>query len=152
MGLFLALAGAAFAWGLYQAWQKAEETRRWTPVPCLIISSAVQSERPSRHANIAHRAELRYRYHIAGQEKTGSKIKRVDGASSHEETARKVVEEFPVGSQATCYVNPANPDDTVLKHGSRAPLYSIWFPLLFVAGGLGMIWGALFRKRAAPVS
>jgi len=33
----------------------------------------------------------------------------------------------------------------VLQHGSRAALYSIWFPLLFVLGGFGMLRGALRR-------
>jgi hypothetical protein len=44
-------------------------------------------------------------------------------------------------------VNPALPAEAVLEHASRAALYSIWFPLLFVVGGLGMLRGALKRAR-----
>jgi hypothetical protein len=45
-----------------------------------------------------------------------------------------------------CYVDPKSPDRAVLKRDTKAALYSIWFPCLFVIGGAGMILSALFRK------
>lgn len=77
---------------------------------------------------------------------TGSHIKRVDSASQHEENALAKLEDYPVGLDTTCYVNPTNPEQTVLRHDTRAALYSIWFPLLFVFGGLGMAWNAMKRR------
>jgi hypothetical protein len=53
--------------------------------------------------------------------------------------------------QTVCYVNPSDPTIAILKHGTRAALYSIWFPLLFVVGGLGIAWTAIRRKAPAPV-
>jgi hypothetical protein len=35
----------------------------------------------------------------------------------------------------------------VLLPGTRAALYSIWFPLLFVAGGIGMLIGVWRRCK-----
>jgi len=148
MGLFLALAGMTFTWVLWRAYSRAQETRAWTETPCTVIASAVRSERPSPNANMAHRAEIKYLYEIDGQMRTGTRIKRVDGATTHEERAQDVVATYAVGTQTVCYVNPADPTQTVLKQGSRAALYSIWFPLLFVVGGLGMAWNAL-RQRSA---
>ncbi|HYF33848.1 MAG TPA: DUF3592 domain-containing protein [Prosthecobacter sp.] len=148
MGLILALAGAGFTWGLYVAWQKAEETRRWTATPARIVSARVVSERPSPHSNVAHAPEIRYRYDFGGRSYTGAKIKRVEGPTAHESEAQKKVEAYPVGMEVTAYVNPADPGQAVLQHSSRAALYSIWFPLLFVAGGGGMAWGALRRRGA----
>ena len=147
MGLFLALAGALFTFGLWYAWQKAEETRRWVPTPCRIVSSQIVSERPTPHSNIEHKVEIRYHYTFAGQSLTGHRIKRVDGDTVHEENAKEKLETYPVGLDTTCYVNPAKPDETVLQHGSRAPLYSIWFPMLFVVGGLKMTWDALRGRK-----
>lgn len=146
MGLFLALAGMLFTWVLWTSWQRAEETRRWTATPCRIISAQVLSERPTPHSNPAHKASVRYAYTFQNQSLTGTHIKRVDSASQHEELARKKLEEFPIGQETTCYVNPAQPAQAVLKHDSRAALYSIWFPLLFVLGGLGMAWNAMRRR------
>lgn len=146
IGLFLAMAGAVFTWVLWTAWQRAEETRGWMATPCRVVSSRIVSERPSPNSNIEHRAEVKYRYSFNGKSMTGSRIRRVDAATGHEEVARKRVEAFPVGRETTCFVNPAQPEEVVLQHGSRAALYSIWFPLLFVVGGLGMAWGALRRR------
>lgn len=147
MGLMLALAGSGFTYGLYVAWQKAEETRRWTPTPCRIISARVVTERPTPHSDPEHVPEIRYRYDFGGRTYTGDHIKRVDGPTAHETEAQKRVEAYPVGTETTCWVNPAKPDHAVLQHSSRAALYSIWFPLLFVAGGIGMAWNALRRRR-----
>jgi len=46
-----------------------------------------------------------------------------------------------------CFVNPTAPDEAVLKRGSRGALFSIWFPLLFVVGGLGVAINALRAPR-----
>lgn len=146
MGLFLALAGLLFTWVLWTSWQRAEETRRWTPVPCRIISAQVTAERPTPHSNPAYRADLRYAYTWENRSYNGSRIKRVDSASQHQENARKKLAEYPVGTETTCYVDPARPEFAILRHDSRAALYSIWFPLLFVFGGLGMAWNALKRR------
>ncbi|MDZ4288523.1 MAG: DUF3592 domain-containing protein [Prosthecobacter sp.] len=147
MGLFLALAGAAFTYGLWGAWQKAEETRHWVATPCRIVSSRIVSARPSPQSNIEHRVELRYRFDFGGQSLFGSHIKRVEGPTAHKAEATKKLEAYPVGLETTCWVNPADPQQTVLKHSGRGALYSIWFPILFVIGGLGMAWNALRRRR-----
>jgi len=146
MGLFLALAGAVFIVVLWTAWQRAEETRRWTPVPCRIVSSKIVSSRPSPNANVEHRVIVAYLYVFQGKEYSGSRIKRVDAPTVHIERARKKLEAYPAGLQTTCHMNPAQPDQAVLQHDTRTALYSIWFPLLFVIGGLGMTWNAVRRR------
>lgn len=143
MGLFLMLAGLTFTWVLWHAWQRAEETRRWTETPCRILTSRVVSERPTPHSPIAYRAEVKYHYQFHGANYTGSNIRRVDGVTQHEERAREIQERYVPGAETLCHVNPARPSQAVLQHDTRAALYSIWFPLLFVAGGAGMAWRAL---------
>lgn len=145
--MILILAGATFTWVLFTAWQRAEETRTWTATPCRIISSKVTSERRSPNAEVEHRTEIRYSYSFDGHSLTGGRIKRVDAATVHKDNASKRLEEFPVGKETVCYVNPAHPEHAVLKHDTRAALYSMWFPLLFVVGGMGIVWGALRRRR-----
>lgn len=147
MGLFLALAGIVFTWVLWTAWQRAEETRGWTPLPCRIVSSRLHHERPTPHSNPAYKPEVRYSFSYEGKAMTGTQIKRVDSASQHEDVARKKLDPYPVGTKLICYVNPQKPAQTVLKHDTRAALYSIWFPILFIVGGLGMAWNALLRRE-----
>jgi len=143
LGMSLAVAGAVFTWVLYTAWQRAEETRRWTPTPCLIVASRLEKERPTPNSNPVFKPEVRYNYTFAGKAMTGTRIKRVDIASQHEDMARKKIEPYAVGAETTCFVNPVQPDMAVLKHDTRAALYSIWFPLLFVFGGLRIAWGVI---------
>jgi hypothetical protein len=143
LGLALVVMGAAFTFVLWRSWQRAEETRSWTPVEAVVISSQVLTERPTPHSPPKFTADVRYRYTHDGRTFTGTRIRRVDGPSSHKAQAEAVVAENRAGRAVTCFVNPSQPDFAILEHSSRAALYSIWFPLLFVAGGAGMVWAAL---------
>lgn len=146
MGLFLIAAGSFFAWRMWLSYEKAQMTREWTPVECRILSSRIVSERPTPSSELAHRVELRYEYQVKGVKHIGSRIRQVDAApTQHIENARQKQQGYPPGSRQTCFVDPDTPEMAVLEHASRAALYSIWFPLLFVVGGLGMLRGA-FRR------
>ena len=146
MGLFLIAAGSFFAWRMWLSYEKACITRGWKPVPCRIMSSRVVSERPTPGSSPAHRVELRYEYEINGAKHSSTRIRQVEAApTQHLDKAREKQINYPPGSVLTCFVNPASPAEAVLEHASRAALYSIWFPLLFVVGGLGMLRGALRR-------
>jgi len=148
MGLTLILAGAFFAWRMWLSFEKAQITRGWTEVPCRITSSRVVSERPTPNSPPAHRVELRYEYQRDGVKHVGTRIRQVEAApTQHLDNARAKQQSYPTGSVQKCFVDPAAPEVAVLEHASRAALYSIWFPLLFVVGGLGMLRGA-FRRGA----
>lgn len=154
LGGSLAFAGTVFTWVLWTAWQRAEETRRWAPVSCRITVSKVIMERPTPNSNPAYRADIRYDYVFNGGRYTGTRLKRVDSPSQHQDVVIQRLQPWPPASESTCFVNPASPGMAVLKHDTRAALYSIWFPLLFVAGGMRMAWGALRTggpKVAEPV-
>lgn len=148
MGVFLVIAGSFFAWRMWLSYEKAQITRGWMQVPCRIVSSRVVSERPTPNSNPAHRVEVHYEYEINGAKHSGTRIRQVEAAPTpHLDNAREKQINYPPGSTRACFVNPASPDEAVLEHASRAALYSIWFPLLFVAGGIGMLRGALRRRQ-----
>lgn len=85
--------------------------------------------------------EVRYEYEVKGVKYSSMRIRQVEAAPTlHFDDAVQKQQQYPTGSSRTfCFVNPAAPDEAVLQHGSRAALYSIWFPLLFVLGGCGML-------------
>ncbi len=146
MGLFLIAAGSFFAWRMWLSYEKACITRGWREVPCRIVSSRIVSERPTPNSSPAHRVEVRYEYEIEGVKHDSARMRQVEAApTQHLEVAREKQIKYPPGSARVCFVNPVNPDEAVLEHATRAALYSIWFPLLFVAGGVGMLRGALRR-------
>ena len=148
LGLSLVLMGSVATAVLWYAFQKAEMTRHWTPVEAVIISSQLITDRPSPHSPLSYKPEIHYRYTLVGETYTGRGIERVDGPSNKLDKPTALLKEFPAGKLVTCYVNPEHPQTAILKQGSRAPLYSIWFPLLFVVGGLGMVVSAFRTPRS----
>ncbi|WP_395735553.1 DUF3592 domain-containing protein [Prosthecobacter sp.] len=151
VGVFLIVAGSFFSWRMWLSYKEAQITRQWLQVSCRILSSRVVSERPTPHSDPAHRAEVRYEYEVNGVKHSGMRIRKVEAAPTlHLENARQKQQKYPPGSEQVCFVNPAAPDEAVLEHASRAALYSIWFPLLFVLGGFGMLRGA-FRQVKQPL-
>lgn len=109
LGLALALAGTVFVWMLWTAWQRAEETRRWTPVPCRVLSSQLKTARPTPNSPPMHRVTVRYEYVWQGKTFTSEHIRRVDGPKSDLDAAEELREQFGPGQQTTCFVNPADP-------------------------------------------
>lgn len=150
MGFFLIAAGLFFAWRMWLSYEKAQITRSWVQVPCRIVSSGVVTARPTPNSPPVYRAEVRYEYEFERRKHASARIRPVESAATpHLENAVQKQQSYPPGSQQMCFVNPAAPDEAVLEHATRAALYSIWFPLLFVAGGVGMVRGALRQRPRA---
>ena len=147
LGAALIVMGAIAAGVLWRSYQRAEETRHWTPTPAIVTTSLLLTERPTPHSPLAYRGEVHYHYTVAGTPYTGDHVRRVEGRSSDRGKAVAIVEKYPVGSEVTCYVNPADPKLAILEHSTRAALYSLWFPGLFMIGGAGMILSALRAKQ-----
>jgi len=146
LGLPLLLGGLVFTALLWRSYQRAAETRHWTEVPALIISSQMITDRPTPHSPIAYKAEIHYRYTVDGKTHQGDHVKRVEGVSSDPEKPRASLEKYPAGKRTVCYVNPASPEVAILEHSTQAALYTLWFPLLFVIGGGGIMLSALKTK------
>ena len=54
---------------------------------------------------------------------------------------------FPVGSRVLAFVNPNDPTEVLIEHETKAPGYSIWFPALFLLGGVVVFSRALLKLR-----
>jgi len=142
LGAAVAAAGGVFCFLLSLAYQRAIETRGWTETPCEVFSSGVREFRPSPNSPMNYEAAIQYTYFFDGKQFEGHRVRRGDGAGGNRSRAEKVVAAFPVGP-ATCWVDPEAPREAVLRHTSKAALYSIWFPGLFVIGGLGIMVAAV---------
>lgn len=145
LGAFLVVAGLLFTGLLWWSYVRAQETRHWPTTDGLVVLSEVISEKPTINSPVHHRAVVRYNYEFGGRKYTGNHVKRVEGGSVHRDKADEIVERYPVGKRVTCYVNPNQPDFAILEHATKAGLYTMWFPLLFVVGGGGMVLSA-FRS------
>ena len=150
LGLMLAAAGAATCWFLWAAYQKACETDHWVRTPCEVTGTHVDDSKFTQHGMVKFTLLVSYRYEFDGETRVSDKIKRLPVTSSSTKKIDKLIRKYPTGMQTTCLVNPDDPDDAILKPNTKAPLYTMWFPGIFVLGGIGIvIAGVRGRKSIA---
>jgi hypothetical protein len=153
LGLVVALIGGLFVWLLARSFLRAKEMRTWPEVACVILSSEVEDRRHDDNSPLEYRQNLSFGYEWQGQPYTGNHLTlRGNPWSSKRELADARVAQYPVGQTFTCRIDPANPGFAVLKPDSLAPGYSIWFPGLFVVGGLGITFRAILTGKADSFS
>jgi hypothetical protein len=149
-GLSLVLIGGLFVWLMARSFLRAQEMRSWPEVECVILASSLDERRHDDHSPLEFRLNVLFGYEWEGEARSGDRLSlRGSPWSSKRVLAEERAAEFPVGKKTTCRVNPANPELAVLKPDSLAPGYSIWFPSLFVIGGLVMCYRALRRPRSS---
>lgn len=146
VGLALALVGGLFSALMWRSFERARVVESWPVVPCTILKSEVEERQIDPNSAIERRFAVLYGYQWQGAA-LESELLKLRGSmwSSKPEGADALIERYPVGSSRQCRVNPADPSVAVLEPESKAPGYSLWFPLLFVVGGLGVVVGA-WRK------
>lgn len=155
VGAFLVTLGLGVTALLFVPYRRAMETRQWTTVPCVVTRSELQLRQMGGAAE--WRVLLGYEYGWAGQKRSGTRWRRVafldrgdaevSRKSAHREVAESLVAKYPVGMQTQCQVNPADPAEAVLEHHTKAPIYTLWWPMLFAAGGAGILWSAFRRPE-----
>ena len=146
LGLIIAAMGVFFCWFLWKNYQVARLMDAWVETPCRILGSAIDVSGLTQHGATKYALVLRYRYEWNGTAHESGRVRRHPIESSSRKKVERWVRRFPAGSESTCRVNPRDPGESRLVPDSKAALYSIWFPLLFVVGGLGIAFGGFFRR------
>jgi len=140
-GLIFFLFGAGFfALAFGRGFLKLIDARDWTPTPCTILSSEVQS-----HGD-TFSIEVRFSYNVNDHNYESSRYDFVEGSSSGYDSKAKIVGQIPAGARTTCYVNPRDPADAVLERGFTNEMYFAGIPLLFAFIGLAGMYFAITGK------
>lgn len=148
LGIVLALIGGLFVWLLARSYMRAREMQSWPEIPCVILTSEVEERKHDESSPPEFRQNISFGYEWQGEPCTGDHVSlRGSSWSSKRELAEERVAAYPPGSSTTCRVNPAAPDFAVLRPDSLAPGYTIWFPGLFVVGGLMITYRAARKRR-----
>jgi Protein of unknown function (DUF3592) len=153
LGLAVAGIGLVFVLLMGRSFLRAREMRKWPEVPCVILSSVIEERVHDPQSPAEYRHALSFGYDWQGKALTGDLLSlRGSAWSSKRQLVEKRAAEFPIGKRTTCRVNPSQPALAVLKPDSLGPGYSIWFPSLFVVGGLGIVFRTLNPKRRPTIS
>jgi hypothetical protein len=149
-GLVVALIGGLFTALMWDSYRRAREMHAWPQAEAVILSSGIEERRHDEYSAKEYRVKLLYGYEWKGAGMTGELLTaRGNPWSKDPARIERQLEKFPAGMKTTAYLNPEKQDYAVLKPDSKAAGYSIWFPLLFVVGGLGIVVRATVR-RARP--
>ncbi len=161
-GLPFFLAGAGFLWfGALKPILLAAESRSWPEVPCRIFSSQVISHRDSD--GDTHKVVITFAYRFGARDYRGGSYNFSDFSSGGYKGKRKIVARYPVGAEATCWVDPDDPETAVL---SRAVPGVVFFLIPFtsifmvvggaiIVGSLGLVprrWNPRIHSRHKPVA
>lgn len=127
VSLFIFMAIGAFGVGMYyytemRPHRRQKESASWTTCPCQIRVADVESHTSRRRSSTGHRRRTRtsysphvvFEYSVNGQSYTSEQFWFGTTNFSDRTKVEKIVEPFAAGSQATCFVNPADPTDAVL--------------------------------------
>jgi len=148
LGLLLAVVGAVFVWLMARSFERAREMRAWPEVPCVVLSSEIEERTVDPNSAPEYSLQVAYGYEWKGKRYTSDHITtRKSPWTSHAEVAEERATQYPVDKRTTCRVNPQQPDQAILKPDSLAPGYSIWFPGLFLIGGIVMAVKALVPSK-----
>jgi len=109
------------------------ESARWPRVPCTISSSHSESAGPGTNAYVP---EVRYTYRYAGTVYHSTRVWFIRPGSDTLLQAQAVLNQYPKGLEAYCYVNPRNPTYAVLERGARPALLISLVPAALVLVGL----------------
>ena len=134
MGLILIGVGSIFVQYLWHTYTRAVKMDAWVKVPCRIETMEVDDSELNQRGMPKYVFKVTYSYEFEGKPYTGDRLKLL---STEVSDPRKL---------KNSHVDPAAPEVAVLEKNSKAAIYSIWFPFVFIIGGAGMILSALFRR------
>lgn len=123
----------------------------WAKTECIVLEAEVRERQIGIEVPVDYSFGILYGYEFEGERYTSDRFDLRGNAWVKEEAKiAGLVKAFPAGSKQSCLVNPEEPDFAVLKRESKAPGYSIWFPILFFVGGLGMVVKAILSLAGGP--
>lgn len=143
--------GSLFEVVTIREFARAIGQRSWQKVPCRIVLSRVQEAGGS---DAPYAFDVRYEYEYEGRVRTSSAYTRGPKASENYSDVQRLVQTYPTGRDALCFVNPENPNEAVLKRDSLLTGLVIFFPMIFMAIGAGGLYFTWRKKseRAEPIA
>ncbi|MGB6223615.1 DUF3592 domain-containing protein [Haloferula sp.] len=124
----------------------------WDEVPCQIERFEIKA---SKKKDPPFRPDVLFRFQYGGKEQVGTKLWREkEGVEEYEDLA-EIREEMGSNQQASCRVNPDQPEEAVLlvdQEGIWGGLFFAVFGGVFVMVGIGMIIGAIKDRKSVKLA
>ena len=150
-GMPFLLAGLALSVFYFSGYLKWWEARSWVEVPCVIDSTELKESRGDDSTTYSVKAS--YHYDFQGRTHQGERVSfgmGSDNVGNFQRTAYRELSRHQGGGPFRCYVDPENPENSVLYRGLRWEMqaFRAIFTLTFPAGGAGLVAGGIIGGRA----
>ena len=129
----------------------AVRSRNWVARPCVILTRELEQTSGNSDSGPAYRVKVRYRYEWNDHDYIGDRYG-WSGVYSGRAGNQKILNRLPLGAETTCYMNPANPAESVLKRGLGWEVAFGLIPLVFVLVGVAIVWHGLGNKPSTAIS
>lgn len=141
-GLMFMLIGGAATWFIaVKPMLAARAAMAWTAVPCRIDSATVESHRGNK-GGYTYSIKVRYRFQLDGRKYVSERYDFSTGTSSGRDWREQAVAQLRADPSPVCFVNPADPNDSVLTRELGNERWFGLIPLVFVLVGAGVFLGA----------
>jgi hypothetical protein len=134
--LFLVAGSGVAYFAALKPWLDVSRAQSWTETPCVIIASEISVS--TSKGKSSYYPKVKFSYSVDELEFFGERFWFGGGKSSDRESLENVMKPYQAGSEAVCFVNPSDPNESILLRES-AP--GLWVALLvgsiFSAVGLG---------------
>ncbi len=122
------------------------KTRTWEKTSCTITANSVKTVSDGYSFGVEYTYKINGKVHNSRQFQSGFDRMVKDDISKADALAKK----YYKGSRTSCYVNPDNPNDAILKHGSLWIGLVVLFPMIFVFIGGGIVYATWSSSGNAP--
>lgn len=148
--VFTLVGGILFVTLGVMPWTRTLRAASWEPTPCTVVASRVRSH--DSDDGTTYSVDILYEFRVDGRPWRSNRFDFVPGSSSGYDGKRAIVDRYPEGSAATCYVDPDDPRRSVLERGFSLRHLLGLVPLAFFVPGLGILaWGLGRRRNRAPM-
>ncbi|MGI6497174.1 MAG: DUF3592 domain-containing protein [Kiritimatiellia bacterium] len=123
------------------------DTRHWVATPCEIVESGITRD------GERHRFDTVFTYRFNGHSYTSRRFTHEGGLREKQiNDAQRLLSQYPQGTSTTCYVNPAAPDEALIRRDLSVGgmIVPILLALPFVLSGYGLIFFVWRRSRPEP--
>ena len=110
----------------------------WLATPCVILSSAVNED---RNDSGLYRIGVTYKYEIGGHSFESRRYAFATGAFFGYRGKKAVANRLAPGTKTVCYVNPADPSDSVIERGMTSDLLIVGIVIIIMLISLVFLFG-----------
>jgi hypothetical protein len=150
IGLGLILAGV-------NIWMQSEMLRNWVEVPGKVSAAGRVTQQSTvvegggvmvDDGRSEFDAQVRYTYVYKGQEYSSASVSLLKATANSLNEADQAAKKYPLGTVVHVYVNPYNPEESILENGIKSSMFIFvsWGMIFAFVGSVGFFYSAYILK------